>query len=250
MSLPMISFSCQTCRSSLSMDDQYAGKAARCPTCQSVVNIPARSAAPPLPPPRAAFARPASVQRFGFPCPWCNSRLEATQATVGQQGQCPTCGNTIRIPIIDRYGRLIDPETKQIIKPDPHPVHAYAAAGDRAPQIVHAQDGALAIQCPRCQAISPINANACRQCGIPFTLEGTVTVEKGPSNGMATTSLVLGLLGLPTCMLFVPSILAILFGVIALTQVQGAPAKGPRNTAITGIVLGAVGLLLNCLRLM
>ena len=58
-----------------------------------------------------------------------------------REGQCPTCGNTIVIPILDRYGRLIDPKTRQIIKQDPHPVHAYAAAGDRAPRILRQNDG-------------------------------------------------------------------------------------------------------------
>jgi hypothetical protein len=37
---------------------------------------------------------------------------------------------------MDRSGRLLDPRTREILKPDPHPVHAYAAAGDRAPAIV------------------------------------------------------------------------------------------------------------------
>jgi hypothetical protein len=40
---------------------------------------------------------------------------------AAQEGQCPTCGNNITIPILDRYGRLIDPKTRQIIKQDPHP---------------------------------------------------------------------------------------------------------------------------------
>ena len=60
---------------------------------------------------------------------------------AAQEGQCPTCGNNITIPILDRYGRLIDPKTRQIIKQDPHPVHAYAAAGERAPQILRGPMG-------------------------------------------------------------------------------------------------------------
>ena len=74
---------------------------------------------------------------------------------AAQEGQCPTCGNTITIPILDRYGRLIDPKTRQIIKQDPHPVHAYAAAGERAPGIVRGRDGKQMIRCPRCAGRQP-----------------------------------------------------------------------------------------------
>ena len=35
--------------------------------------------------------------------------LEATEGMAGQDGQCPTCGNNITIPILDRYGRLTIP---------------------------------------------------------------------------------------------------------------------------------------------
>ena len=83
--------------------------------------------------PGVAAGRFAS-RRYGFNCGYCSSRLEATGAMAAQEGQCPTCGNQITIPILDRYGRLIDPKTRQIIKQDPHPVHAYAAAGERAPR--------------------------------------------------------------------------------------------------------------------
>ena len=40
---------------------------------------------------------------------------------AAQDGQCPTCGNNITIPILDRYGRLIDPKTRQIISRIPTP---------------------------------------------------------------------------------------------------------------------------------
>ena len=65
---------------------------------------------------------------FGFNCGYCSSRLQAFEGMAAQEGQCPTCGNTIVIPIRDRYGRLIDPKTQEIIKQDPHLVGAAAAA--------------------------------------------------------------------------------------------------------------------------
>ena len=245
----MITFSCHTCRSSLSMGDQFAGQPVRCPTCQTVVSVPDGSIAPP-PISRPATSYSGPVRRFGFDCPWCSSRLEATMATAGQEGQCPTCGKNIRIPIIDRYGRLIDPDTHKILKPDPHPVHAYAAAGDRAPKILRAADGTQNIQCSRCNALSPINANSCRSCGIPFTLDGTVGPDRPNGTGFATTSLVLGLLGIPTCLIFVPSILAIVFGVIALLQLRGTESRSAKITAIIGICCGVLGLGFSLTRLL
>src|SRR5689334_17078838 len=37
-------------------------------------------------------------KRYGFNCVYCSSRLEANEGMAAQEGQCPTCGNTITIP--------------------------------------------------------------------------------------------------------------------------------------------------------
>ena len=160
-----------------------------------------------------------------------------------QEGQCPTCGNNITIPILDRYGRLIDPKTGQIVKQDPHPVHAYAAAGERAPAILRQTDGKQTIQCPRCKGMSPITANNCKACGMPFTMEGTTLEAAGTSNGFCVASLVLGIIGLPTSCLFITPILGIVFGIIGLNQVAKSGAEGGgKGMAIAGIICGVVGL--------
>jgi hypothetical protein len=162
-----------------------------------------------------------------------------------QEGQCPTCGNTITIPILDRYNRLIDPKTRQIIKQDPHPVHAYAAAGERAPAIIRAPDGKQSIRCPRCSAVSPITANNCKSCGMPFTMEGTTLEAAGTSNGFCVASLVLGIISLPSFCLVIPAILAIIFGIIGYNQVSKSGAEGGgKGMAIAGIVCGAIGCLI------
>jgi hypothetical protein len=166
---------------------------------------------------------------------------------AAQEGQCPTCGNNITIPILDRYGRLIDPKTRQIIKQDPHPVHAYAAAGERAPAILRARDGKQMIRCPRCQGTSPISANNCKGCGMPFTMEGTTLEAAGTSNGYAVASLVLGIIGLPaSCIPFIVPGLALTFGIIGYNQVVKNNAEGGgRGMAIAGIVLGVIGCLIS-----
>jgi DNA-directed RNA polymerase subunit RPC12/RpoP len=211
-------------------------------------NVPRPSAPPMNRPPGQVMGgfRPAhGGKRYGFNCGYCSSRLEATESMAATDGQCPTCGNTITIPIQDRYGRLIDPKTRQIIKQDPHPVHAYAAAGDRAPAILRQADGKQIIRCPRCSAASPITANNCKSCGMPFTMEGTTLEAAGSSNGFCVAALVLGIISLPGGCTIVPPLLAIVFGSIGFSQTSKSGANGGGKTMATvGIVLGVIGLLI------
>src|SRR5438874_724567 len=260
----MIVFVCHVCRENLSAQEEQAGQLVRCPTCLTTLRVPAPQpqpamaavgaggappAAPPAPaappPPRPTFQQQfpnlrTGGKRYGFNCGYCSSRLEATEAMGAQEGQCPTCGNTITIPILDRYGRLIDPKTRQIIKQDPHPVHAYAAAGERAPLIERSKDGKQTIRCPRCAGSSPITANNCKACGMPFTMEGTTLEASGTSNGFCVASLVLGIIGIPAfCAAGIPAVLAIVFGIIGYNQVSKSGAEGGgKGMAIAGIGLG------------
>jgi hypothetical protein len=189
---------------------------------------------------------PGGGKRYGFNCAYCSSRLEATEAMAAQEGQCPTCGNTITIPILDRYGRLIDPITRQIIKQDPHPVHAYAAAGDRAPKILRQNNGSQVIQCPRCGTMSSISSNNCKSCGMPFTMEGTTLEAAGGTNGFCVAALVLGIIGLPCSFIPLVSLLAIVFGIIGLNQVNKSGVEGSgKGLAIAGLVCGIAGLILS-----
>jgi hypothetical protein len=95
--------------------------------------------------------------------------------------------------ILDRYGRLIDPVTKQIIKPDPHR-HAYAAAGrssagdSAAGGRNAAHSGASA--CNR----SPITANK-RQASAACPSQWKAPHRSGRGEQrFAVTSLVLGII--------------------------------------------------------
>lgn len=58
------------------------------------------------------------------------------------------------------------------------------------------------------------------------------------TNGLAIASLVLGILWL----YWIGSILAVIFGHVALRQVRRDPYQGGRGMAIAGLVLGYVGL--------
>jgi DNA-directed RNA polymerase subunit RPC12/RpoP len=201
--------------------------------------LPPQSA---LPVPRDAGLPKTGGRRYGFHCQYCSSRLEATDAQAGTQGNCPTCGNEIVVPILDRYGRLIDPMTGQVVKQDPHPVHAYAANGQRAPNIVRTETGKQMIECPRCKSTSDVSVNNCRGCGMPFTMEGTAITSDGSANGFSVASLVLGIIGLPaSCTVVLPA-LAILFGIIGYVQSSKNEAGGGKTMPIIGIVLGCIGV--------
>ena len=282
----MLVFDCNVCHTKLSAQESQVGAMVRCPQCRTTLRVPnprsqgadVAASAPPAAKTEfrgiertatvgaAAAAASASHQRipagaatafrgtsfsnakrYGFNCGYCSSRLEATEAMAAQEGQCPTCGNTITIPIQDRYGRLIDPKTRQIIKQDPHPVHAYAAAGERAPLIQRQDDGKQLIRCVKCQALNPITSNNCRSCGMPFTMEGTTLEAAGTSNGFCVASLVLGIIGLPASCTIVAPLLAIVFGALGYAQAgQNAEGRG-RGMAIAGMALGGVGCLISAL---
>jgi len=62
--------------------------------------------------------------------------------------------------------------------------------------------------------------------------------------GQATASFVLGLIGVIACLAFVPSLLAVVFGIIALNRIKSSVGTiGGRGLAIAGIILGAMGIL-------
>jgi uncharacterized C2H2 Zn-finger protein len=257
----MIVFPCHICRTSLSAEEAQAGQLLRCPVCRTTLRVPvpeammagvaANSGAstgvrPSLEPQRPLVTPRFSGKRYGFNCGYCSSRLEATESMAAQEGQCPTCGNQITIPILDRYGRLIDPKTRQIIKQDPHPVHAYAAAGARAPKITRSADGKQFIICPRCSANRFITSNNCKSCGMPFTMEGTTAEAIGANNGFCVASLVLGIISLPAFFFFIPALLAIILGIVGLRQVAAvdSPNRGGRGMAIAGITCGGISCII------
>jgi len=181
---------------------------------------------------------------FSFRCALCNSRLEAYTGLVGRRGQCPTCGAQFRVPAPTeaavRTGGT-DPQREYA-----QPVHAFAAAGDKAPKIVRLANGQQAIQCPRCNATNRVDRNNCRNCAAPFTLEGAES--KTPGGGLATASLVVGIIGLFTFCLMIPSLLAVIFGILGLRE-QGTVEKPSRGRAIAGLILGILGLAMAIVRM-
>src|SRR5258708_1399649 len=185
----MIEFPCQVCQTPLKANDAQAGQLVRCPTCSTTLRVPVPAGAATGNTVARAYVgtvgAPSSFRgagrRYGFNCGYCSSRLEATESMAAQEGQCPTCGNTITIPILDRYGRLIDPKTRQIINQDPHPVHPYAPPAEPAPKIL-----------PHPTAVPPILA-------VVFGIIGVNQISKSGTNsggkGMAIAGIICGVIG-------------------------------------------------------
>lgn len=220
---------CPHCAMDVGIMAVQIGQPLRCPGCRNtfVVTLPGAAG------PAGMVGRP-----FSFACDQCGSRLEAYTGMVGQRGQCPTCGAEFTIPL--PYGQSVRVGGTEPEKEYAQPVHAYAAAGAKAPRIVRQNDGQRAIECPRCQTANPVSRNNCSRCAMPFTLEGTET-SAGQGSGLATASLVLGIVGIPGGCVMAPSLLAVLFGVLAMRGQGGEGAATGRSYPIAGIVLGILG---------
>jgi hypothetical protein len=237
-----------------------AGRRVRCPRCRGEFELapatshesPPRATPPPVPsigtiPVGSDTATPRPVGtycRFNFACPRCESVLEAHSGQSGRSGRCPSCATTFLVPTFDPESQTVGPVHSVSGEPqDPTPVHAYAAAGAKAPEIVQTEGGEQAVQCPRCDQLSPIEANRCEECGLPFTMEGvSYDVVPGRTNGYAIASLAMGLLGLPCSVLVVPQVLAVIFGLVAMFQIQRNSLVRGQAFAIIGIAMGVFGL--------
>jgi hypothetical protein len=101
--------------------------------------------------------------------------------------------------------------------------------------------------CFRCGQAMEASAPTCPQCGAgqltPAIYNAPPVVQQPPStsetNGMAIASLVLGILWL----YWIGSILAVIFGHIALGQIARSQGRSAgRGMALAGVILGYIGI--------
>lgn len=231
---------CLKCERRIIARSSWIGVEVQCPHCAATMRVPA-----PRPDGQPVRASPPLLvmrqHRFSFSCPRCESLLESQRLMSGQTGRCPTCGAHFVIPELDSSG---DPYAAELIDrndQDPTPMHAYAASGHQAPRIHRQPGGALQIECPRCSRRSDITANNCAGCGVPFTIEGVPTAPIVAGSRLATASLVLGIVGIPLCILVLPGLLATVFGMLAAVRRSG---RGVPGQAWAGMILGGISLAL------
>src|SRR4030043_388958 len=98
--------------------------------------------------------------------------------------------------------------------------------------------------CPKCGAQIADGSNFCTSCGVAFVRTAAVPPPRPTgivrNSGMAVASLVLGLVGL----FVIPpsSILAIIFGAVAMNQTNKNPNLKGKGMALAGLVLGIVAI--------
>jgi type IV pilus assembly protein PilA len=105
--------------------------------------------------------------------------------------------------------------------------------------------------CPYCQAQNADTAAFCIRCGQPVggasgTAAASRATGEGEKKGLAVTSLVFGILSIPTMScLGVGALVAIVCGIIALVKAKNEPnLYGGKGMAIAGIVTGGLSFLL------
>ncbi len=231
---------CLRCDRPMLARSEWIGREVQCPHCASVLRVP-----PPPPDGRPVTAQEPSRsprRRFNFTCPRCGCVLEAHTGMSGSRGTCPTCAAVFSVPYVNPDTGEPDPISSFETETDERaPLHAYAASGHQAPILHRGVDGEMQIECPRCQARSPIEADACVRCGAPFTLEGAATAAKIERDNWASASLILGVISLPTFFLWLPAVLAVAFGLRSI--LTALHSGGVQTIAIVGVALGSISLL-------
>lgn len=192
--------------------------------------------------------------KIQFPCRRCGSLLESTTTQSGSEAKCPTCGQTVVVPMLDpRTGIALDPPGARN-DVERTPMHAYAAAGANAPRIITLNGGDQAIVCPRCEGASPMTAHRCEACGLPFTIEGAMQFASGSPDVLDYTCLACGIVAALTiaCYIgFLPAGMAIVLGAAAMRRDRYDRRLGARwpvyvgvTTAVGAIAFGVVRILM------
>jgi predicted RNA-binding Zn-ribbon protein involved in translation (DUF1610 family) len=203
---------------------------------------------------------PSTDHAFSFACPLCGSMLEAPAAQAGQSGRCPSCDGFVPIPLLDPATGLrrsaaaaaAAPETPGSSTPV---VHAYAAAGNRAPAIVRSEDNSYHIVCPRCMRREDIQAQACAHCGQPFTIEGVTHVGQLHVEPLVVVSFLLGMIGMGTAWCAplagaVVTAVALVLAAWVLWRPGADLAVRSRRLATGSLVLALAGLAVALARLL
>lgn len=191
---------CPECIRLVTVSDDLLGRVMACPHCACHFTVPsADSKAISVARPVSNFPHSMHMVRFTFSCMRCASILEGRGDLSGQKGRCPTCGAVFVVPRVDpATGLALDAAQVADDGQLPTPMHAYATAGTKAPEIRQINDNELAIICPRCNRQCDIEANSCDSCGTPFTMDGAEAVARGggEQNGLASTAITCSCLGL------------------------------------------------------
>ena len=191
---------CPKCSQPVTVSDDLIGRVMACPHCAAHFTVPAADAQPvSVATPISNFPHSMHMVRFTFSCMRCASILEGRGDLSGQRGRCPTCGAVFVVPRVDpATGLALDAAQVADDGQLPTPMHAYATAGTKAPEIRQIGDDELVIICPRCNRQCDIESNACPSCGTPFTMDGAEAIARtgGEYNSIASSAITCACLGM------------------------------------------------------
>lgn len=238
---------CPHCRRHVSVPVERSDGVVSCPFCEQSMSTHGLD-------PRdgsvgRAVAPSARPRPFAFQCMRCGSVLEGRTDHCGRQARCPTCEAVLTVPQVDpRSGLPVNNADPGDDGELPTPVHAYAAAGRKAPRIIRQDDDSLIIECSRCGSHSPITRDNCPACGVPFTMEGASFNVQTASGDLSGAAVVLGVIALITASCpavgLLPGGIAVVLGLHARRR-QKHHRFGMAETGILlGIVAGAVSLIM------
>jgi len=190
----------------------------------------------------------AAGRRFHFRCLRCGSVLEGHSSQSDQSGRCPSCDAVFIVPKVDpRTGLAVQHADPGDDGELPAPVHAYAAAGTKAPRLIRCEDDHLEIECPRCQRRSPVSSDNCPGCGLPFTMEAANYSVPTANTEISSLAIVIGAIALLTSMCpgvnLVCGLIAVGFGVVAMARGK----DNARTGALIGLILGLVTLIITAI---
>jgi len=101
--------------------------------------------------------------------------------------------------------------------------------------------------CPNCSVVSETEKGFCPECGTSYDRGWTPPQQPAPQgqgssqseqSGLAIASMVLGIVWL----YWLGSVLAVIFGHVALSQMRKDPSIRGRGFAIAGVTLGWIGV--------
>jgi len=187
--------------------------------------------------------------------------LTAPDAAAGKRAKCPNCGHVTLVPQPPQQADEFAEPPAASGAPTAHAesYDLFNIVSELQPPSQTGGAGAARRPCPECGEMIAASARKCRFCDAIFDYRLRAAIGNRlcakSYNGMAVTSLVLGIVTYPgMCMYVLPGVIfalkAIIFGSIALSGMKKSGNTEGKGMAITGIVLGTVPLALGALALL
>lgn len=158
---------------------------------------------------------------FTFHCPFCNQELEAEENWIGQETACPTCSKTIKI-IKNSENSIQNLHSDEISCP-------YCGATIKKAAVIEVADGTPGetMECPNCKqsyATPPPVAE--------IMTESSAVPRK---SGLATTAMVLSLIGMVILPLLLPGFICGIIAIVLIAR-SGGKVVG-MGKAVTAVVI-------------